>query len=389
MIESPFVDYCDKIDEKMVKKGASLDDYNTLAYDLFKNTPTYILDLLISDFKFRAKFRKNVIMSVEGEQAEGKSLFSLYFAYTLGDIFGKKFDINKHLYAIPEDLDSNIRESPFRTTHFLDEQRNKNVGVGSITTDLNLMDYEEQSRWTMRNIIYASPKVRNHAHYFVFKVQRTVRIENKKFCSRCPSAIQDKCYKNQFKTCCPNNFIKENNGQKVKFYERSGYPSYFTALLKTKRKFDGWEVPRGFLNVPIVNPKTVELYDKIKGKNIARLEAQEDDSFLVKNKLVDSFIKEKKDQLIKLVGAIKVFTYKVRGEEGTNLIEKPVDSRKWVVVPLKVIEAELYMYIKAQHRYTVREVDIMVSLIKNRLETYAQEKNSELYKEKVLNTKKE
>ncbi len=77
-LESPFVEYCDRIDKKMMLQGASLDDYLALCFDIQDNrkkfpNENYIHDLLIKDFKFRARFRGNIIMSVEGMQWSGKS----------------------------------------------------------------------------------------------------------------------------------------------------------------------------------------------------------------------------------------------------------------------------------------------------------------------------
>ncbi len=380
-LESPFVKYCDAIDKKMMLQGASLDDYLALCFEIDENrvkfpNPNYIHDLLIKDFKFRAKFRGNIIMSVEGMQWTGKSLFSLYWAFVIGNIFEKPFRMDKELFAIPNDLDESLKKTPYRTTHFLDEQRKKNVGMGSVSVDLSLQDYEEQCRWTQKNIIYASPEIRDHKHYFVFQAQSMKRIENKIFCARCPAEIQNKCYKDQFTTTCPKEFIKENRGKKITFYERSGYPKSFTFLLKTSRKLDGASlVPRGFVTVPIVTPETVQAYDIIKGKNIQRLEKQEDEAFKYKRTVIDKFVDSYGDNCIKLTGGLTEKTFKV----GSELVSKMIDSRKYSVVNNDVVEGYLYEYLKAQHRYTMREIKIMVSMIKEKLNAICFVKNRMLF----------
>lgn len=383
-IESPFVKYCDTIDQKMMSEDANLDAYLKLCFEIRDNrkkfpNPNYIHDLLIKDFEYRAKFRGNIIMSVEGQQWSGKSLFSLYWAFVIGGIFEKPFNMDKQLFAVPNDLDEALRKTPFRTTHFLDEQRKKNVGMGSVSTDLSLQDYEEQCRWTQKNIIYASPEIRDHKHYFVFVAQDMQRIENKKFCARCPPKIQNKCYKDQFKTTCPKEFIKENGNKKITFYERSGYPKSFTFLLKTSRKLDGAPlIPRGFVTVPMVTPETVKAYDKIKAKNIHRLEKQEDEAFKYKRTVIDQFVNSYGDKCIKLIGGLTEKYFKIGGE----LVSKQIDSRKYSVVNNDVIEGYLYEFLKAQHRYTMREVKIMVSLIKERLNAICFVKNKDLFESK-------
>ncbi len=383
-IESPFVKYCDTIDQKMMSDTANLDDYLRLCFEIRDNrkkfpNPNYIHDLLIKDFEYRAKFRGNIIMSVEGQQWSGKSLFSLYWAFVIGKIFDKPFRMKKELFAVPNDLDEALRKTPFRTTHFLDEQRKKNVGMGAVSTDLSLQDYEEQCRWTQKNIIYASPEIRDHKHYFVFVAQDMERIENKRFCARCPQKYQNTCYKDQFKTTCPPNFIKENKGKKVTFYERSGYPKSFTFLLKTSRKLDGAPlIPRGFVTVPMVTPETVYQYDKIKAKNIDRLEKQEDEAFKYKRVVIDDFVDTFGSNCIKMIGGLNEKIMKVGGE----LVTRMIDTRKFAVVNNDVIEGYLYEFLKAQHRYTMREIKIMVSLIKERLNAICFVKNKELFESK-------
>lgn len=388
MIESPFVEYCDKIDEKFFSEGAGLEQYYQFCIQMRDNRKTfpnenYIYDLFVEDIKHREKFRKNIIMSIEGDQGEGKSLFALYWAYFISIIFGEKFKIKDQLYVTPADLDEGLRNSPFRSTHLLDEQRKKKVGMGSISEELSLVDYEEQCRWTQKNIIYVSPRITDHSHYFIFTANNIQRIENKDFCAVCPKKIQDKCYKSQFETACSKEFIKRNGGKKIRFFERSGYPKSITFMLKTKRKIDNWVVPRGFITVPMVTPETVKIYDSIKAINILKLEKQEDEAFKYKDKIINDFIAVYKNNCIKLIGGISERTYKLKDEYGDpKLVTKVFDTRKYSVVSQDVIMGYLFEFLKAQHRFTTQEVKIMVSIIKEKYSTIVYDMNIALFREK-------
>ena len=360
-VYSTFEEYCETIDEMMLMKELPLQSYQTLCLEIKNNRkkfpdPNYIYNLLIKDFEHRAKFRKNIIMSIEGDQGEGKSLFGLFWAYKLGEIFGQPFNIKKNLYAIPEDFNIKIRDAKFRSTHFLDEQRKANIGVGSKATELKLMDFEEQMRWTQKNIIYASPSIKDHSHYFIFKAKKIDRVENKEYCAVCPKKYQDKCYTKQFETNCPPNFIKRNNGKKVTFWERSGYPTALTFMLKTKRKDDGYLVPRGFVTVPIVTPKTAVLYDKIKGKNIRKLTRFEDDSHKEKLDIVENFIKAFKDKCVRRKGS----------------------SKKFTVVNIYIIQLKLAEFLRGQRQMVTADVKMVVAEAKERFEEIAFKKNETL-----------
>lgn len=381
-VESPFVQFCSVMDREAMTNEHSMQWYYTKCYQLWETKPDYIKDLLIQDGKFRAKFGLNIIASVDGEQGLGKSLFSLFWCYLLSEIFGVPFDIDKNLYVTPEDLDYGLRNSDFRTTHFLDEQRKKNVGMGAISTDLSLQDYEEQCRYTQKNIFYASPKIRDHSHYFVFTAQNIHRLTND-YCSNCPIENQKECFKKKFETDCPPEFIMLRGGEKVPFWERSGYPSRLIFLLKTKRKLDGWEVPRGFVSVPMVNPQTLMKYDKIKKKNIEKLESQEEDSFAYIRKEVQDFYKASWEKMIKLTGGITQQTFKMKDDQGRPKLETVTeDKRKYTVVNQRVIEAFLYEFLKSRRKYTTKEISIMVSMTKERLIEKAFKMNVDFFKEK-------
>ena len=68
-IYSTFEEYCETIDEMMLTKELPLQSYYNLCLEIKNNRkkfpdPNYIYNLLIKDFEHRAKFRKNIIMSI-------------------------------------------------------------------------------------------------------------------------------------------------------------------------------------------------------------------------------------------------------------------------------------------------------------------------------------
>ena len=388
LIESPFTQYCETIDKKVMIEGLSFDWYYSHLYKLEEQEPEYLKDLLIEDWYFRAKFGLNIVASFEGEQGTGKSFYALFVAYFLGIIFNKPFDIDNNLYAIPEDLDNGLRNSGFRTTHFIDEQRNKNVGLGSVSVDLSLQDYEEQCRYTQKNILYASPSIHNHEHYFVFSSQRIERISDNHYCSMCPQEIKSKCHENPLKTICPSEFVALRKGEDVKFYERMGYPKRITFLLKTKRKIDDSEVPRGFVSFPMPTPETVLKYDLVKKANIEKLESQQEDSFGYIVKEVDGFILVHSKELMKMVGSVSEKTYKLKDPQGNPYLDTKIfDNRKYSVVSANIIESLLYIHLKTMRKYTTKQIALMVSMIKSNMQDVVFKKNKDFFEEKKKTNK--
>lgn len=385
MDESPIVITCDAFDKQALLKDQGLDYYYKFVYEVAEKDPFYWTNALLEDFKFRERFGLNIIASAEGEQGTaGKSLFFLWWAFKLGEIFRKPFDMDKNLYAVPEELDYNIRTSEPRTTHFLDEQRNKNVGMGSRASDLSLQDYEEQCRFTQKNILYASPEIHDHAHYFVFNSQGIERWRNEMFCANCPENIQAKCYENKFDTCCPPEFVGLRGGEKVPFYYRTGYPKYFNFLLKTKRKIDGWLVPRGIVKVPCVSPETMLAYDLIKRKNVEKFEKNKEDSFKYLVEDAELFIKEYEKSLIRMIGGMKTLIYKIKDEEGNPKLHKELfDTRKYAVVNKKTIEAYLYQFLGTTRKYTVRQIELIISMSQERLGVIVLKMNTDFFQQNM------
>ena len=381
-LESTFTDFCTIMDKEAIANGFSIDWYYSKCYEIFEQIPDYIKDLLIENWTFRAKFGLNIVASFEGEQGSGKSLFALFWCYLLGNIFGKPFDIEKNLYVIPENLDNGLRDSDFRSTHFLDEQRNKNIGLGSISLELSLQDYEEQCRYTQKNILYASPTLHDHRHYFVFSSQSIERFANN-YCAMCPPEIQAECYSKKFETNCPPEFVLLRGGEKIPFWERSGYPKRIIFLLKTKRKIDNYEVPRGFVAVPMPTPETVMKYDLIKLENLKKLESEEEDSFKYIVQAVDNFIKEHSKELVKMIGNVSEKTYKLKNEQGNPYLETKIyDNRKYSIVSANVIESLLYVHLKSMRKYTTKTIALMVAMVKSKMQDVVFEKNNAFFEEK-------
>ena len=54
LIESPFTQYCETIDKKVMIEGLSFDWYYSHLYKLEEQEPEYLKDLLIEDWYFRA-----------------------------------------------------------------------------------------------------------------------------------------------------------------------------------------------------------------------------------------------------------------------------------------------------------------------------------------------
>lgn len=383
MIYSPFEKYCDSVDKDYFSNDRTISDYFKLAYQLEDERPNYINDLLIEDWKFRSKYGLNVVMSIEGQQGQFKSLFGIYNAFVLGEIFDYPYDMKKNLYILPEELDEGLRSFPFRTTHVLDEQPHKRVGIGSASGSLSLQDYEEQGRATQKNIIYISPQIFDHSHYFVFSSISHDRINQNNFCEHCPIEIANECYKNLFTTLCPNEFRLLKNGESIKFFERIGYPKTMTFLLRTKRKIDGLQVPRGFVTVPMVSPQTHILYQEMKMQNLIRLEKHQDNLFKAKDEIAQEFLKGYSEKCLKIVGGLVERTYKLKDIDGEVRLETKIfDTRKYSIVSSDVIEGFLYEFLGSERRFTIKEIKLIVARIKNNLYELCFEKNKELYLER-------
>lgn len=362
--ESPFVEFCKIMDNDL--RGQPIEAWEAYALDLWQNDPEYITRALLDDFSYRARFQMNVIMSIEGPQGEFKSLFGLWWSYKLGEIFGLKFDIEKNLYAAPTDLDLGLKESAFRSTHFLDEQPNQSIGPGSRRMELDLVAYEEKMRYTQRNIIYASPTIRDHAHYFVFRSYSYTRVNNQK------CACNPNCLKEKWKTECG-----------IPFWERTGYPSSMTFVVETKRKIDNVPVVRGLVTIPMPTPETLKAYDLIKNKNILKYDSREDNSHQYLNVLSKEFFDSEKEKMIMLIGnkGFKIIQKKVRGEYVP--VKIPTDTRKYRLIPTILLKTLLFNFLKSKSRLVNEEVKMVLGNVSIMGSEIVSLKNAELDKERL------
>lgn len=257
--------------------------------------------LLLDDIKFRADNFMNIVASVEGTQGSGKSLGFIYFGMLLGKFFGYPFTL-KNIVFDPDDLDSALEKAPHRSTWLMDEQKRANVGMMSRTTQLNLADLEEQLRRSQVSLLYASPALRQHEHFFAFKTFRIVRI-NDADCSECEEYREWKPTSGQPSPCDNCDLPPE---------KRNGYPKYFLFLLQTKRLIDNMLVPRGIIQFPMPNTKFVKDYDIIKLEHIKRLQAKESAWWDKMKGYADLIWERKKDSLIK---KLKNGNHQVVGKE--------------------------------------------------------------------------
>lgn len=283
--ESPFEQYCDLIDRKAYTEDWLDSKHDAIAWEIYNREPLYFSKSLIEDFKFRARFKGNILASVEGPPWSGKSLFAGRWILELSEIFGMPFSWN-NLTWLPEELETKLIKSKSRETIWVDEKQKKRVGLGSRTTDLNLLDFEEMGRKTQKNIIWCSPEVGRSNHYFYFKAYDLERINNQK-CEKCEKA--DKCFRlpSQTKTLC-----------EIPFFERLGYPKHLIFRLKTYSKLEERPLVRAYVQVPIPSPDFIKEYEIHKDKFIKKLEKQEpDDSFSALKEIAAKIIKERKEDL--------------------------------------------------------------------------------------------
>jgi len=187
---------------------------------------------------------------------------------------------------------------------------------------------------TQNNLIYASPEVLDHAHYFIFKQvdYDPPRILNKT-CKKCKK--YNECLKNFYSTLC-----------EIPFNERDGYPKEFNFMLLTRRLSDKLFIPRGIVSLPMVNKKVALRYNGIKGKNINKFEKYESESWQRMLKEINAFAKKYQKNLIQKREVKGVIKYKPESKE--------------------VIEGWFYDSFSTS-RYTKGQVDIFVSLILQKL----------------------
>ena len=327
--KSPLQQYCEDIDRKYMDKT-----WMELYYEVaLKVDRQYFTNLVLNDFQWRANHQQNIVASIEGQQGCGKSLFANDMCMRIGEMFGGKFDVSTDLYINPFDLDHELRNANSRRRTFLyDEQPQRRVGMGSVSTSVSLKDYEEICRYTQNNLVYCSPEMVDHAHYFIFK-EVDYGVERLKVakCGECSKYAA--CHADYYSTLC-----------ELEFWERDGYPVSFSFMLQTKRMADNMFVPRGVVKLPMISWKSAQNYNGVKAKNIKKFESFQNDSWDNQKILLKKFVDEHEDELfIKLKkGGFKI-------------------------APSKRIDSIFFDEFGTE-RFTNRQVEVFVEIIKKELE---------------------
>lgn len=146
---------------------------NYKEYALKAMDSNLLRELLIEDIKYRKAHGLNIVVSCDGWQGSGKSLFQSSFGMIVGKIYEKPFKAENVFYS-PVDLDSRLEIGNIEEETFLrDEHRHSSHGEGSRLINENLTDYEEQLRITQTNLLFASVNAQNHAHFFWFEAKQT------------------------------------------------------------------------------------------------------------------------------------------------------------------------------------------------------------------------
>lgn len=231
--ESPLKQYFDAFDVERIDWTDS--DYIKYATNL--DLIDFNTGLLTKDWGWRNKQYMNVVASIEGEQGSGKSLFFCYAGLLLGNLFGVPFKA-ENIFFSPFDLDEALQHAKQKETFLRDEHRNTAVGHMSHMINENLSDYEDQLRKHQNNLLFASPQLQNHSHFFVFETKHILRDLTAKG-------------------------------------HEDGYPTHIIAMLKTPRYTDRTSfVWRGYVKFPSPSRKFWEQYDVRKEQHLINLKAK-------------------------------------------------------------------------------------------------------------------
>lgn len=355
-------DYCKRMDEYIEQTGISEDEFIRKEMQNQKST-NYLFSYLMQHFEYTFLFRLNNVISIDGQQGSGKSLFGIALAYYLGQKFKQPFLMEQNLYGFEEDLQQAYPAAPPRSTHVLDEQKHGMVGLGSYALKIALTEYEEKLRYTQKNLIYISPEERDHSHYFKFTLSREPeRISNKEnnLCMQCPLNVRDVCFTKNFETFCPQEILDKNGGKKLEFWQKVGYPKSFTAMLWTKPEYSQFFRKRGVVTFPMVTPKTAIIYDEIKQKIILRVENREDEGFNPIKSFAIDFVNEHLEVL--LVKTPRGF-YKPKQKE--------------------LLEADFYTLSKQTSRFTTKQTKLILALVREKLLSACELRNKEI-KDKLV-----
>lgn len=248
-----------------------------------KQDRDYWSELLTDDFVFRYIHKLNVVASCEGVQGSGKSLFLLYIALLLGVVFKKPFKIDNVCFT-PYEFERKLKRSGDRETFLVDEQTNITSGIMSRHVSEKLKDYEEQLRYSQNNLLYASPSLRVHEHFFIFDT-------NKVPYSSVERIVNPQCTK-AGKCICKETGLKEN--------ERCGYPKRINAMLITINPIENLLRERAVISVPMINYSFYKEYDKKKRDYLKYLKSRSKGGIMPEVfEAVDLIIKQRKKDLFR------------------------------------------------------------------------------------------
>jgi len=349
---SPLSEYARSIDEAM--PNATYMELWNLALETYKKNPYFFTQILLSDFRYRANHQKNIVASVESPQGTGKSLFSIAMCLWIGKLFDNAFILDRDIFINPSELDRDLRHgNNRRRTYLYDEQPQKTVGIGSYSTQISLKDYSEICRHTQNNLVYCSPEVLEHAHYFIFtQIFEDIKRVKNKACEKCE--VYSKCQKTFYKTLC-----------EIPFNKRDGYPIEFSFMLLTRRINEERKrfIPRGVVTLPMVSPEIAKEYQVIKSFNIKQFEREISSSWKKEIEEINNFSETfYKDLMLK-------------------------DSKgKWKPKPKLLMKTYFYDYF-GKNRYVDEQVNMFVLRIKDYVSNECEKLNVENEKLKVENEK--
>jgi hypothetical protein len=291
-------------------------------------------ELLIEDLKYRKEHGLNIVASCDGWQGKGKSLFQSSFGMIVGKIFGHPFKA-ENVYYSPIDLDFRLESQNIEGETFLrDEHRYSNHGEGSRLVNENLADYEEQLRITQTNLLFASVKAQDHAHFFWFEAKQT------------------------------------NFDPVEKTPEGKPKPLSVTAVLKTplytERDCFVW---RGLITLPVPPMEYLQAYDKRKRDYTQRDLREKGDNALAQIKpYAEKVIKLREEDLIKRTR--DGFVNPQKEELIKLIVAEVIGSRKFTVSGSKSMFA--YIQDELKKKYLKHNEQVFEGLEKKRQAQFEQ-----------------
>lgn len=239
--------------------------------------------LFLQEAYFRKQFGLNIIWSIEGKQGGGKSMALLRKKQIIDKVYGNPYSLEKFISEIhffPDDLEEGISSSKNGSCNVLDEQIREH-GIMTRFSEDQLANYEDTLRRVQKNIGYASPRLRRHEHFFIFKAHGDIFIDQ----TDTVGAVQ--------------------------------------VMMSTKREKDDLIVPRGILQFKAPEKNLWDAYNakkdlfilKMQRKESGLMEKIEHHASMVIEKFSDQLYLERKDGTRTVVSkdAIELYMYKTLG----------------------------------------------------------------------------